>query len=232
MTIKRRSALIVLLGAVFCLVASQAALAPSIGVWLRRGLEKQASSHRSLDVKVAPLGWWSLIRGRLSGVEIKAGQISFGGVRLDSMQVDLREIRFNPFGLLRGGTARISALGPSRIQARVTDAALNDYRRTAYPEVPAIFHIGSGQIGVTGSLNLLGRKVAVNATGWLHAIQGDRLRFVPRNFEVAGRKLPSQWLSTYGEQLALEFPLAIPLPLPLREVNLGNGFLDLVWTNR
>lgn len=232
MTIKRRSALIVLFGAVFCLVASQAALAPSIGAWLRRDLEQQASSYRSLEVKVAPLGWWSLFRGRLSGVEIKAGQISFGGVRLDSMQVDLREIKFNTWGLLTRGSARISALGPSRIQARVTDAALNAYRRSAYPGVPAIFHIESGRISVTGSLNLLGNNVVVNASGWLNAIQGDRLRFVPRNFEVAGRKLPSQWFSTFSEQLALEFPLAIPLPLPLQQVNLGNGFLDLVWANR
>ena len=59
---------------------------------------------------------------------------------------------------------------------------------------------------------------------------GDRLRYVPETIEISGRQVPPSLLASYGDKLALEIPLVLPLPLALREVRLADGYADLVWT--
>jgi len=223
---------LVALGAAFCLVASQAALAPSLGGVLRRNLERQAVEYTALRVRVAPLGWLDLIRGRLRRVEIAARQISFGGPRLARLDMGLEGIRFAPGPLVLHGQATVVGLGPSRVVARIEAAALNEYCRRAYPEVPAVFQIQRGRVGLAGSLHILGRDLSLQTFGMLKAVGGDRLRYVPGTITVAGREVPAAWLASYGENLALEFPLVLPLPLSLRQVRLGQGYVELVWTER
>ena len=217
------------MGAAFCLVASQAAIAPSVGGLLRRSLERQAAEYRSLEVRMAPLGWIDLLRGRVRHVEVEAGGISFGGPRLARLEMRLGQIRLATGPLFMRGEAVVTGLGASRVLARVEAAALNEYRRRAYPAVPAFFQIKGGQVGLIGSLRLFGRDVSLRTSGRLQAEPGG-LRFVPAAIEVAGNSVPLELLSSYGQNLSLEIPLVLPLPLVLREARLGEGYLDLIWT--
>ncbi|MGE5549517.1 MAG: LmeA family phospholipid-binding protein [Bacteroidota bacterium] len=221
----------IMLGAAFCLVASQAAIAPSLGGLLRRNLARQAATYDSLDVKVAPLGWYDLLRGRLGRVEIKARQVTFGGPRLAALDMYLEGIEFAPGKLVLQGEAVVERLGPSRVRAKVESDALNEYRRRAYPAVPAFFQIRRDRVGLQGSLDLLGQTVTFRTNGRLEVEGVDRLRYIPTEIEVAGSRVQGSWLAAYGERLALEFPLVLPLPLALRQVKLGDGFAELTWTD-
>lgn len=227
---RQRNMAWIALGAAFCLVASQAALSPSLGGLLRRNLARQAVEYTTLQVKVAPLGWIDLARGRLRGVEIRARGISFGGPRLARLDMRLERIQLAVGPLFLQAHATVVGLGPSRVLARVEAAALNEYRERAYPEVQAYFQIRDGRVGLVGGVQILGREVTLHTIGDLHAIQGDRLRYVPETIEISGRQVPASWLAAYGEKLALEIPLVLPLPLSLREVRLADGYADLVWT--
>ena len=175
------------------------------------------------------LGWLDLARGRLRRVEIQARGITFGGPRLARLDMRLEHIQLAVGPLLLHGHANIVGLGPSRVLARVEAAALNEYRERAYPEIPAYFQISDGRVGLVGGVRILGREVSLHTYGFLRAIQGGRLRFVPETIVISGRQVPASWLASYGEKLALEMPLVLPLPLTLREVRLADGYADLVW---
>ncbi len=227
---RQRNTAWIALGAAFCLVASQAALGPSLGGLLRRNLARQAVEFATLKVKLAPLGWLDLACGRLRRVEIQARGISFGGPRLARLDMQLDRLQLAVGPLLLHGQAAVVGLGPSRVLARVEAAALNEYRERAYPEVPAYFQISGGRVGLVGGVRILGREVSLHTSGSLRAIQGDRLRYVPETIAISGRQVPASWLASYGEKLALEIPLVLPLPLALREVRLADGYADLLWT--
>ena len=227
---RQRTMAWIALGAAFCLVASQAALSPSLGGLLRRDLARRAVEFRTLQVGVAPLGWLDLARGRLRRVEIRARGISFGGPRLAKLDMRLDRIQLAVGPLLLHAHATVIGLGSSRVSARVEAAALNEYRERAYPEVPAYFQIRDGRVGLVGGVRILGREVTLRTFGGLRAIQGDRLRYVPETIEISGRQVPPSLLASYGDKLALEIPLVLPLPLTLREVRLADGYADLVWT--
>lgn len=229
---QRRSVVLVALGAAFCLVASQAALRPSLEGLLRRNLERQAAEYADLRVRVDPLGWFDVARGIVRGVEIRGRDISFGGLRLASLEMRLSRIDLAVGALLRHGEPIITSLGRSRVVARVDAAALNDYRRRAYPDVPAFFSLRAGRVGLAGSLRILGSDLSVRTAGDLRAVEGDRLRYIPEVIEVGGREVPLSWLAAYGEKLALDFPLVLPVPLALRGVRIGDGYLELAWTER
>ena len=215
-------------GIAFCLVAAQAALGPSLGGLLRRAIEGRATELAALEVRVAPVNWLDLFSGRIRRVEIQAQQISFGGPRFALLAMDLREISLSPRALFLHGEAAVRALGPSRVVARIEEEALNDYCRRAYPNLPVQVRVGGGRVGLTGRLSLFGHELSFSTSGRLQAAGGDRLRYVPEEIEAAGKRLPASWLAAYGENLALEFPLEIPLPLVLREIRAAEGHLQLI----
>ncbi|MGQ9779753.1 MAG: LmeA family phospholipid-binding protein [Bacillota bacterium] len=219
-----------LLGSIaFSLVAVQAAFAPSLAGLLRRHLTRRAVEFAALTVKVAPLTWFDLLAGRLRRVEVRAEEISFGGPRLALLHMDLRELVLAPRKVFFSGEAAVRSLGPSEITARVEEKALNEYCRKAYPALPVSFSLAPNKISLSGRLEIFGRVLSFSTSGRLSVAKGDCLRYVPAEIEAAGRRLPSSWLAAYGEKLALEFPLALPLPVVLREVRLGDGYLEVLW---
>lgn len=222
----------IVLGAVFCLVASQAALGPSVGGLLRRNLERQATEYREIEVSLSPLGWLDLFSGRVRRVIVQARQVSFGGPRLSLLRMDLSGIRFSPFALFWHGDTTVTGLGAGTVRARIEADALNEYRRLAYPAIPVFFHLQRDRVGLTGSISVLGRDLSLRTVGNLRPSQGERLRFVPEAIEVAGAQIPQSLLASYGESLALEFPVELPLPLTLHRVVLREGYIELHWTER
>lgn len=216
-------------GIAFSLVAAQAALAPSLAGLLRRHLARRAVEFAALTVKVAPLTWFDLLAGRLRRVEVRAEEISFGGPRLALLHMDLRELVLAPGRVLLRGEATVRSLGPSKIAARLEEKALNEYCRRAYPALPVSIRLDENKVGLSGRLEIFGRLLSFSTSGRLSVADGDRLRYLPAEIEAAGRRLPSSWLAAYGEELALEFPLALPLPVILREVRLGDGYLEVLW---
>jgi len=223
---------VVALAAAFCLVASQAALGPSVAGLLRRNLERRAVTYRALEVRVAPLGWIDLAHGRLKRVEISARDLSFGGPVLARLDMSLERVEYAAGLLLWRGEAVIENLGPSSVKARVYASALNDYRRQEYPNVPVILQIEKERVVLVGSISVLGRELTIRTRGRLDPVGGSHLRYAPEYIEIGRHRLPADLLNSLGERLALEFPLDLPLPLDIRTVRLNRGFLDLTWTDR
>lgn len=228
----RKSMAVAALAAAFCLVASQAALGPSVAGLLRRNLERRAVAYRALEVRVAPLGWIDLASGRLRGVEIKARDVSFGGPSLAYLEMRLERVEYAPGRLLWRGEAEIEDLGPSYVRARVYASALNDYRRREYPDLPVVLQIERDRVVLIGSVSLWGSELTVKTRGSLDPAGGSRLRYSPEYIEFGRHRLPAEILNHLGQRLALEFPLDLPLPLDLRTIRLDRGFLDLTWTDR
>ncbi len=213
---------------IFLLVALQVGLAPFLSNFLARALAKEAKKFTSLQVKIAPLTWYDLFIGRLRRVEVRATRISFDGPEFSSLYMDLTQVKLSYRRLFRHEAA-ISSLGPSRITARIEEKALNEYYQRNHPGFPLNFSLSPQKIIVTGRIVIFGRLFTFSAAGRLTVVEGRVIRYLPVELEAGGRRLPTPWLEVLATRLALEFPLAIPLPVSLQELRLGRGYIVLSW---
>lgn len=144
----------------------------------------QQAEHLSVRPDVTIHGFPFLtqaIRGRYGDVEAQVRGLQRGSVRITDVDVHLRDVELAASDAL-GGT--VDAIPVRQAEARVLlayadiNALLVDRRLTVAPGQ-------SGSVAITGSVTVLGHRLAVIADGRLR-VSGDRVQVQAQNFRGNG----------------------------------------------
>jgi hypothetical protein len=153
-----------------------------------------------------------VIRGRFDRVDVEMDGIEASGLALESVRLELRDVRF-PGDLLFGrgpGTIRAGA-GTGVVE--LTDDAVTSYLRQR--DLPIRVEFAGPAVRATGSVSVFGGQVSASASGTL-AVSNGALVFRPQEVEVAE---------------AVEVPIGLlsfelPLPQPVEGVMFDRVEID------
>lgn len=169
-----------------------------------------------------------LMQGRIPRLRIDAREVLHDKIRVERLEVDLREIRFSPRRWLAG--EREVFVGSGRMVARVSERALNAF--LAEMKVGATMTLREGSALVRTQARIAGASRRIEAVGTVTVTRG-RLVFTASQATLDGRPPPAA-LEAEARQRA-SFSVALP-PLPggvvVSGVEMHGGFGVLVATVR
>lgn len=120
-----------------------ALLARGLEIWLRQRCQTVSELEIQLDGSMG-----ALIRGQLRGVRLRARQVVFQNLSLDSVELRSEAIEVRMAGLLRGQSLRLEH--PFRVRGAVRFTGEGLSRSLAMPEWRALAdHLSAELIGVT-----------------------------------------------------------------------------------
>jgi hypothetical protein len=193
----------------------------------------RAVARRKTDAKAPPvveIGAFPILlrlaQGRIPHLRIDARDVLHDKIRVERLEVDLRDIRFSPRRWLSGG--RIVFVGNGRLVARVTQDALNAY--LAEMKVGATTTLREGSALVRTRARIAGAARQIDAVGTVAVVRGQ-LVFTASSATVDGHPPPPE-LAAEARRKA-SFSVALP-PLPggvvISRVETHAGFGVLVAT--
>ncbi|MBA2694056.1 MAG: DUF2993 domain-containing protein [Rubrobacter sp.] len=198
-----------------------------VGGLVAQNIQSDLGLAKTPDVELrndeAPL---EMLLGEFTGGEISIRDAEFGGVRTDSVDVEL-----DPFDVSMRESIRNRALegdelrGDLRIEISGGEVARLADSRAAVP-VSGVDLSGEEMV-VETSVALLGATVPVSVRGGI-GFEGEEISFLPGSIAVAGTDLPEAATVDILEELEVSFPLeGLPSGTEIQDAGVEDGAVVL-----
>ncbi|MGE5559319.1 MAG: LmeA family phospholipid-binding protein [Bacillota bacterium] len=192
-------------------------------------LRENASRVEDLEIGLAPVTWSGILGGYLDRVRITAASYEKDGLMLENVVIISRRVHFSWKSWLKSRRLAIIRLENARLEATVSDQALNGYRRKKYPGLDLTVKIDARRIRLIYLVDFLVKKISLIYEG-TPAISGKRcFSIYPRRVLLSEIKIPSGFLKAHRKELGLDIPVDLPLPVQLERITLAKGKIRLAW---
>lgn len=225
----RRFLLTIVIGAFVIVSSAQLYLPPFIGARLGEGLQT-ATGIDSLDVSLHTFPAVRLLSGVVGRLAVTADDVMVDGLRVDSFQLDARNVEVDVMSLIRGDALSIRRGDDVVVRLTVTAASLTEYARNR-PELPAdvSIDVSEGGVELVGRVAVLGNRVDAAVVGRFEPDGHTGVVFVPEDVSVQGQSLPPFLISALRQAYNVQVDLSHgPMPIIVDEVIHTAGKLVVV----
>ena len=162
-------ALVVVLGTAALLWAADGIARIGAQSLLARAVQQQTGAEQLPTVRVrGALFLPQVVRGRYDDVEVDLASVGSGPLRLRDVHADLRDVRLPFHDVLVRDVHRVR-VGRATEEATLSWDDLNRYLSLTSRAVTVAAAAGPGEVGLTGSIRVLGRDVSATADATLTA---------------------------------------------------------------
>ena len=217
------------------LAAAQLALPGFVENRIAKGLRLSFDDVEIERAEVRAYPAYKLLSGRIDSVNLDLRRVASGGLTLDAVLVEGRNVKLDMRRLVSGEGVRVTAADVLRGTFVVAENDLNAYFASQSEEW-GVFRIrlDSGRAVVSGNVNFLGRDLAVRVAGEFRVRGGTSILFVPAEVEVENTALPQPLLDLIAQGWAVSFDLDFDreaIPLVVEDVAVEDGRL-FIYGNR
>lgn len=201
---------------------------------LYKAIRQEARVAEEVRLKLAPMGFLDLLRGKIRGFDFSAARLSFeDGPVFEDLRLTSKGIDLNPGSLWFEKKLEIKKLAETHLSLRLSEEEITAAMRRDLPDWEPYLRLQPEGIILEGSLKLLGGgKLPFKATALLERASGTSLRLTPTGLDLAGISLFPGVFRSYQKELTWEYPLEIPWPLQMTEFKLEDGYLQIKWREK
>ena len=175
---------------------------------------------REVKVQLETTWGWDLLFGRLPKLQFIASGAVIDGLQIARVELEGREIRFDPRLLLQEQELVYTAPFPVQGEIVVTENSLNELLwESVDPDRLLRFSVVPEGLDLGGTIQFWNLQWTVTLRGDLEVQHGTALRYVFRDLALSDTKLPPILLDVLSEnyELVLDFG-AFPYPVELEDV--------------
>lgn len=194
---------------------------------LRRNLTEEAGPGVKLESRISWMNLRDLAQGRIKYVRLRSQNCIINHLGYQELSVDNHGFNFDLPVLLKEKRLKFLAVHETKIQAVITEKALQDYLNFRFAPFQPQLQIFPGRFHLTGRAELYGNTVPLELDGYLTVSSPKHLRFYPNRLLVANKVVPRDFLQFFGTQLPLEFPILENWPLRITGFTLKKGVVTI-----
>lgn len=219
---------IVLLVLVILAVAGGFAAPYLIARGIEVGFDRILGVSATVDLEAYPS--LRLLLGRFDKLTIVTNDVPLGGIQAREYRVALEQVGVNLRKLLFNRELEFTEPGEMYVTIVISEAELSRY---LWDQLPLLegwqVLINPDEILLSGKAHVLNSELDAEITGYLSAVQGDRVQFAVRSMQLQGVAVPADLVlaAFLGSEFYIDLSEA-PVPLELLEVRLEAGQLVLI----
>lgn len=214
-------------GLIALAVASQLMLPGLVEQRIEAGLQQSFEQVSLVRAEVRAYPALALLGGRIHAINLDLRRVNLGGLTVDAVLLDGRNVVLDVPKLLSGRGVEVTAADSLRATFVISEDDLNEYFWSQV-HTSRFFKVDleRGRAVLQGSLNFLGRELDVTVAGIFKVTGGTRVNFVPQEITVENTSVPRMLM----EMIAKEWGIALDLqqaalPLVVEELLVEDGQL-------
>lgn len=208
-------------------VASQLALPGYVEQRIEAGLQSafERVDFVRADVRAYPA--LALLGGRIHALNLDLRRVRMGGLTVDAVLLDGRNVVIDLPKLLAGRGVEVSSADLLRATLVISEDDLNEYFWSQI-HTSKFFRVEleRGRAVLHGSFNILGREVGVTVSGRFQVTGGTQVSFVPQEVTVENTAVPRMFMEVIAREWAITLDLEqAALPLAIDDLFVEEGQL-------
>lgn len=208
-------------------VASQLALPGYVEQRIEAGLQSAFDRVDFVRADVRAYPALALLGGRIHAISLDLRRVSVGGLTVDAVLLDGRNVVVDLPKLLTGRGVEVSSADSLRATFVISEDDLNEYFWSQI-HTSRFFRVDleRGRAVLYGSFNILGREVGVTVSGRFQVTGGTKVSFVPEEVTVENTAVPKMFLDMIAQEWAITLDLhQAALPLAIEDLFVEEGQL-------
>ncbi len=221
----KHAAVICALAAICVFLVGEAAIPGTVGACLERAIAGAAGGVESVQVYVRTFPALAVAFGRADLLRIDARNLTIGGLRVQRLFLDARQVNLDVGAVLRGGKVGLRRIGKGDVTVILAEEDLSSYLRSKDGLMKALsVRLRPGVAAVAGAVSLLGVKVDLVLEGTFAIEGGTRLRYAVDRFKVGNMVVPKVVKDEIMRRVDLSVDVSgLPIPLVLRDISVQDG---------
>lgn len=219
-----------LIASALLLLAAPQLLLPA---WAERSFERTlkelAEGAAGVSARVESFPALLLVAGRAARIDLSVEGVDVGGLRIDTLRVEGRQVALDMKKLTAGEGIEIKGAKSLTATVTVSERALTEYLWERVPEARSMrIRLRGGEARLEGRANLLGQVMELTVSGHFRVDERSQLVFTPRNVTVAETTVPSALLQAFAQEIVVPLDLSSSgFTVELQRVQIGEGDLLL-----
>lgn len=199
---------------------------------IERGVTQRFPGATGVEAKIASFPALQLALGRATSVELNLKRVPLHGLTVDSLVIHGQDLVLDLPQLVSGTKVQVKHAKSLSAVMVVTERDINEYLWRQAPEARGLrVRLNPGGVVLEGTLNVLGRNVSVQITGYFRLGPNAVLQFVPQDVMIEGARVPQVLVQTIFQQFALPLDLTDwGLPLAADSIELQQGRVVITGT--
>lgn len=170
---------------------------------------------------------FALLGGRIDAINLDLRRVALGGLTVDAVLLDGRNVVVNLPRLLTGRGVEVTGADSLRATFVISEDDLNEYFWSRV-HAARFFRVDlrRGRAVLQGTFHFLGRELDVTVSGVFKVTGGTRVSFVPEEITVENTAVPRMLMEMIAKEWAITLDLEqAALPLVVEELLVEDGQL-------
>jgi len=178
------------------------------------------------DVEIK--GRFNIFSGYCEEVDISVGSLEYGGFIFNEADIELKELKFDPFDMLLNSEKVNVAISEIMMKTVVSQDELNRFFVSRFPGLS--IRLSGDEVITSGILQISNEEFNFEFTGDIEISGENIITLNPRNIIVEGYNLSGDAMNSILNNLSYDINFGqLPLDVKINRIFIYEGFMDVLW---